>query len=118
MLPAFRKGLGGPLSDGCMWFSWITRDDLIGAIYHAICNEQLRGPVNGVSPTAVTNRTFTKTLGHVLHRPTLFRVPKLAAHLALGETADEVLFASMRVQPRRLKRRVIVFAIRNWSLRC
>jgi uncharacterized protein len=33
--PIFRAGLGGRLGSGRMWMSWITLDDLVGAIYHA-----------------------------------------------------------------------------------
>lgn len=99
MLPVFRFGLGGTLGNGGHWWSWITRDDLIGAIYHAICNEKMRGAVNAVSPAPVTNRTFTKVLGRVLRRPTIFPVPRFAARLALGEVADAALFASVRAQP-------------------
>ena len=103
MLPLFRLGLGGPLGDGWHWMPWITRNDLAGALYHAICNEQVTGAVNGAAPAPVTNRTFTKVLGRVLHRPTCFRVPRFAARLAFGELADEALFSSARAQPRMLE---------------
>ncbi|MFW6059576.1 MAG: TIGR01777 family oxidoreductase [Phycisphaeraceae bacterium] len=100
MLPVFRMGLGGPLGDGKMWFSWITRNDLVGAIYHAVCDERVSGPVNAVAPAPVTNRTFTKVLGRVLGRPTVFAVPRFALRAMLGEAADELLLTSVRVQPR------------------
>ena len=41
------------------------------------------GPVNAVAPEPVTNREFTKTLGRVLGRPTVFPMPAFAARLAL-----------------------------------
>jgi NAD dependent epimerase/dehydratase family enzyme len=50
----------------------------------------------------VTNREFTKTLGKVLWRPTLFPMPGLMARLAFGEMANELLLASTRVLPRAL----------------
>ncbi|MBI2956291.1 MAG: DUF1731 domain-containing protein, partial [Acidobacteria bacterium] len=64
--------------------------------------EGLRGPVNAVAPQAVTNREFTKTLGRVLSRPTIFPMPAFAARLVFGEMADELLLASARVEPARL----------------
>ena len=103
MLPLFGKGLGGRLGNGAAWWPWITRDDLAGAIYHALCNESVSGPVNAVGPAPVTNKTFTKVLGRVLHRPTVLPVPKFAARLAMGEVADAALFASARVLPGRLQ---------------
>ena len=49
------------------------------------------------------NREFTKTLGKVLHRPTIFPIPGFAARLALGEMANDLLLASARVLPRKLQ---------------
>jgi NAD dependent epimerase/dehydratase family enzyme len=82
--------------------SWIALDDLIGVILHALTLETLRGPVNAVTPTPVTNREFTQTLGRVLSRPTILPLPAFAARLAFGEMAEELLLASTRVEPTRL----------------
>ena len=68
----------------------------------AIDNESIRGPVNVVSPNPVTNEEFTRTLGHVLNRPTVFAMPEFAARLAFGEMADEMLLVSQRVAPKKL----------------
>ena len=51
----------------------------------------------------VTNAEFTKALGRVLHRPTVFPLPAFAARLAFGEMADELLLGSTRVIPTRLQ---------------
>ncbi|MGO9269169.1 MAG: TIGR01777 family oxidoreductase [Terriglobia bacterium] len=102
MLPVFRMGAGGVIGNGRQYMSWIALDDVSGAIQHALTTDDLRGPVNTVAPTPVTNREFTKTLGRVLSRPTLFPLPAFAARLALGEMANELLLASQRVEPARL----------------
>ncbi|MEZ0367688.1 MAG: TIGR01777 family oxidoreductase [Candidatus Sericytochromatia bacterium] len=103
MLPAFRLGLGGILASGRQYMSWIGLDDLIAAMYHCIYTESLRGPVNFTAPDAVSNQDFTRTLGRVLHRPALFRVPATALELGLGEEmARELLLGGARVKPRRL----------------
>jgi len=102
MLRPFKLGVGGTMGDGRQYMSWITLDDVVGAIRHALASESLAGPVNAVAPKPVTNLEFTKTLGRVLHRPTIFPLPAPAARLALGEMADELLLASTRVEPRRL----------------
>ena len=65
-------------------------------------NDRLSGPVNVTAPTPVTNYEFTKTLGKVLGRPTIFPMPAFAARLALGEMVNELLLASARVTPNRL----------------
>lgn len=102
MLPPFRLGLGGTLGDGRQYVSWIGLDDLLGVMLHAIRREDVEGPVNAVAPTAITNAEMTKTLGHVLGRPTFLPVPAAALRLALGEMADEALLASVRAVPTRL----------------
>jgi hypothetical protein len=103
MLLPFRLGVGGKLGNGKQYLSWIAIDDAVGAIEHALFNDAVRGAVNAVAPEPVTNYEFTKTLGSVLSRPTIFPVPAFAARLAFGEMADATLLASQRVNPLRLK---------------
>jgi len=74
----------------------------VGAIQHLLAADSVVGPVNLVAPNAPTNREFTRTLGKVLGRPTLFTVPAFAIRWALGEMADEMLLASIRARPARL----------------
>src|SRR5262245_23383894 len=102
MLPVFRLGLGGVMGSGRQYMSWISIDDVVGAIQHLLLSEIVVGPVNVVAPNPVSNREFTKTLGGVLRRPTSLRVPAFAVRLGLGEVADELLLASTRAQPLRL----------------
>jgi uncharacterized protein len=99
MLVPFKLGVGGIIGSGRQYWSWIALDDVVGVIDHAISTESLQGPVNAVTPRAVTNREFTKVLGKVLSRPTLFPLPAFAARLALGQMADELLLASQRLEP-------------------
>jgi uncharacterized protein (TIGR01777 family) len=102
MLPVFRTGLGGKIGSGGQHWSWITLNDLLAAIQHVIATPGLSGPVNAVAPAAATNAEFTRILGSVLSRPTLFPVPAFGARLLFGEMADETLLASARVRPSRL----------------
>jgi uncharacterized protein (TIGR01777 family) len=101
LLPPFRLGLGGHLGDGSQWMSWISIHDAVGILRYALVAD-LHGPVNATAPEPVTNRSFTRTLGRVLRRPTLFPVPAVALRLALGEMADRTLLSSARVVPSRL----------------
>jgi hypothetical protein len=103
MLLPFRLGVGGKIGSGRQYMSWIGIDDVVGVIHYALTTDELRGPVNAVAPNPVTNREFTKTLGRVLSRPTIFPMPAFAARLAFGEMADELLLASTRVKPARLQ---------------
>ena len=82
--------------------SWIALEDAVSIIQHAIQNETLRGPVNTVSPSPVTNAEFTRIVARELHRPAFFPAPRFALRLALGEMADALLFSSQRVIPEKL----------------
>jgi uncharacterized protein len=102
MLLPFRFGLGGRIGDGRQYWSWISIDDAVGAVRHAMMTDSLDRPINVTSPNPVTNAEFTKTLAGVLRRPALVRVPAIAARLAMGQMADELVLADTRVVPRRL----------------
>ena len=99
MLPAFKLGLGGRISDGKHWMSWITLDDTINAICHLIAESKADGPVNLVAPKPNTNKQYTRALAAVLKRPAIFPVPAFALRMAMGELADEALLASQRCEP-------------------
>ncbi len=103
MLFPFRLGVGGKIGSGRQYMSWIGIDDVVGVIHYALTTDELRGPINAVAPNPVTNREFTKTMGRVLSRPTIFPMPAFAARMAFGEMADELLLASTRVKPARLQ---------------
>lgn len=98
MLTPFRMGVGGPLGSGRQWFPWIHRGDAVGLFLFALETPSASGPINAVAPEAVRNRDLTRTLGAVLHRPTLLPVPALGLRLLLGEFAGELL-GSQRVVP-------------------
>ena len=97
MLPLFRFGLGGKLSNGKQWWSWITLHDQIRAIAFLLENK-VSGPVNLTSPNPVTNSEFTAGLARAMHRPALFPVPAIALKIVLGGFSAEVL-GSKKVMP-------------------
>ncbi|MBP0049519.1 TIGR01777 family protein [Marinobacterium sp. AK62] len=101
MLPPFKLGLGGPIGDGQQWMSWIHLDDEVGAILYLLDNPSLRGPFNLTAPEPVTNEVFSKTLGQVVKRPAVFRMPAFVMQLMLGE-ASELLVEGQRVVPKHL----------------
>jgi uncharacterized protein len=116
MLTPFKLGLGGRIGSGQQWWSWIHLDDIVGGIYHAMHTESLSGPVNLVAPNPVRNAEFTKVLASVLGRPAFFPVPEFALQLGFGkQAAGELLLASERVEPERL--RATGYAFRFCELR-
>ncbi len=103
MLPVFRMGLGGKVGSGRQAMSWIALDDVPSVMLHIIEHDSLSGPVNVVSPHAVTNAEFTRILGQVLGRPAILPLPAFVARLLFGEMADALLLGGARVIPQQLE---------------
>jgi len=102
LVKPFRFFLGGHLGSGRQWFSWIHLEDEVKAIKFLLENEHHKGVFNLTAPEPVTMKEFCKILGKVLHRPAWLNVPALAARLAFGEMADEMLLSGQKVLPKRL----------------
>ena len=101
MLPPFKMYLGGRIGHGKQWMSWVHIDDLVGIILHCIKHDNLKGAVNGTSPNPVTNQVFTKTLGMILKRPTIFPMPALLVKLLMGQMGEELLLAGKKIVPKK-----------------
>ncbi|MEM9602820.1 MAG: TIGR01777 family oxidoreductase [Pseudomonadota bacterium] len=99
MLPPFRLGLGGVIGSGSHWMPWIHIDDIIALIVALLSDERASGPINAVAPTPVSNRDFTKALGTVLKRPTVFPMPGPVVKTLFGEMGVELLLHGRRVLP-------------------
>jgi uncharacterized protein (TIGR01777 family) len=100
MLLPFKAGLGGPVGSGKQWMSWIHADDLVALVIDVLEKPAASGPVNATAPNPARNEDFSKTLGRVLHRPVLMKVPAPALKLLLGEMSS-VLLEGQRVLPKR-----------------
>ncbi|HEU4647482.1 MAG TPA: TIGR01777 family oxidoreductase [Gemmatimonadales bacterium] len=101
LVPVFQLGLGGRIGSGRQWMSWISIDDAVGLLHHAIATESLSGAFNGVAPVPVRNAEFAATLGRVLGRPARLPVPAAALRAVFGEMAQETVLASQRAVPDR-----------------
>lgn len=105
LLVPMRIGVGGRLGSGRQVWSWVTLDDVVGAVLHAIGTTSLSGPVNVAAPNPVRNEEFIDVLARVLNRPAVLPAPAVALRAALGrEAADELLLSSAYVVPAALER--------------
>lgn len=109
MIPPFRKMVGGVVGSGQQYMSWVGIDDLVEIVDFLIKKEEISGPVNIVSPTAVTNREFTRTLAKTLGVPAPFKVPAFAVKMIFGQMGTEMLLSSTRVSPQVLNRHGYTF---------
>lgn len=103
MIPPFQFFVGGPIGSGDQYMSWIHRSDLCRSFIFALENQQLKGAYNACSPNPVTMDEFSKTLGAVMNRPAIFKVPEFAINLVMGEVAKTVT-DSIRMQPANLQK--------------
>lgn len=101
LVPLVKAGVAGRLGSGRQYMPWISLVDHIAAVRFLLSHD-VSGPVNLVGPRPVTNAEFTKTLGRLLHRPTLFPAPRFGARIVAGELADEA-FIGQRAVPRTLR---------------
>jgi len=99
----FSLFVGGSLGSGDQYLSWIHMYDMVSAITAPIENAEISGPYNAASPNPVQMDEFASTMGRVMNRPSLFRVPEFVLNTVLGEAATPVL-ASLRIQPKVLQK--------------
>jgi uncharacterized protein (TIGR01777 family) len=93
-----RLGLAGPVGKGTQWIPWISLTDLTRLLAQLAADHgDLRGPINAVGPAPVRQHEFIRTLGRVLHRPTIFPLPAFAVQLVFGQMGTEALLTSLRV---------------------
>ena len=103
----FMYGLGGSLGSGKQYWPWISWQDACRVIQHAI-TQQWEGAINAVAPEQVTCTEFVQTLGGVLKRPSIAKVPRFALRMVLGES-HSVLTGSQRVVPTSLMQKEFEF---------
>jgi uncharacterized protein len=100
LLPFLKLGLGGKLGRGDQWWSWITLEDEVRLLLHALEADGLEGPVNATAPNPATNEEIVKAAARVLGRPAVLPVPKFALSLVMGpELTEEVILAGQRALP-------------------
>lgn len=64
-----RWGLGGRISTGQQWVSWLHIDDFLTIVDRVIADPDLRGIVHATSPNPVRNSALMRELRHAVHRP-------------------------------------------------
>jgi len=95
-----RAGFPARFGSGKQWMSWVSLDDVLYALHHAMFTDTLQGPVNVVSPQPARNEDLAATLGRVLRRPGL-PIPAGLLRAAFGEQGASLL-DSARVVPAKL----------------
>ena len=109
--PAFERltrltklGLGGRISAGEQWISWIHVDDFLRAMRFIRDHDEIAGTVHVTAPNPIRNRDMMAALRNTLRRPWSPPTPKPLVHLgALLMRSDPALaLTGRRCVPRRL----------------
>lgn len=90
MLLPFKLFMGGRVSSGRQWVSWIHHADEIGLILFSLDNPKESGPLNAAAPKPVTNAELARAIGSALRRPSFMPTPGFALKLMLGDVAELV----------------------------
>lgn len=96
------KMIGFQAGDGQQWMSWIGRDEVASIIDFALKTVSLSGPVNTASPNPMRLADFARESTEAMGQKPGGVMPALIVRLFLGETGEEFLLASRRVQPAKL----------------
>ena len=91
MVLPYQLFLGGTIGSGKQWVPWIHAEDAARAIAFTIENDNLRGPINVVSPNTIQMKQFGKIIGQALNRPHFFPVPSPLLKGLLGEKSILIL---------------------------
>ena len=95
LVPLAKAGIASPLGTGKQWSSWIHIKDLARMFIHAATSTDIKsGPYNAVGSNPATNKSLTKAICKVLHRPMILpAVPGFVLKLVLGEMATLALMS-------------------------
>jgi len=103
MLSTSPLGIFRRFGNGRQYVSWISVDDMVGAMLHCLATPTLEGPVNIAAPQPVTNRELLATLARVAKRPLLLHIPASSLRILYGQMATEIVLSSCRVSPGKLE---------------
>ncbi|RWZ46499.1 TIGR01777 family protein [Labedella phragmitis] len=98
LIPLTRLGASGPLGGGGQYWPWISLEDEVRGLVHALRND-VSGAVNLVGPTPATADSLMRGLADRLSRPYWLPVPAFAVRTALGDAADDLLLIDQRIAP-------------------
>jgi len=111
-----RFGVGGKLSTGRQFVSWIHDLDFARAVEFLIAREDLTGPINLAAPNPISNSEFMADLRDAWNIPN--GVPHFKPLLELASfllrTETELVLKSRRVVPTRLLDAGFQFEFQQW----
>jgi len=91
LAPLFKKGLGGYFGSGNQYMPWIHWTDIVGIYAYALKNESLSGAYNVGAGACISQKKLFKAYARSIKMPIVWRVPRFAARIVIGEFADALI---------------------------
>ena len=112
-----KLGLGGRISTGDQWISWIHATDFLRAVAFIRDHHDLDGVVHVTAPNPIQNRDMMSTLRRSLRRPWSPPTPKPFVHVGamLMRTDPALALTGRRCVPHRLTQAGFDFEYPNFS---
>ncbi|MEJ5244918.1 MAG: TIGR01777 family oxidoreductase [Bacteroidota bacterium] len=101
MLLPYKYYIGGILGSGKQYVPWVHIDELVNMFLFVAKNKSCEGVYNFVAPNPCTMKEFALSIGSILNKPVLFKIPEFLLNIILGESAT-IITNSQRVIPQRL----------------
>jgi uncharacterized protein len=116
LLGLVRFGLGGPISGGRHYVSWIHEHDFLRAVEFVLERDDLDGPLNLASPNPLPQREFMAALRAAARFPIGIPAARWMAEVGAFalRTDTELILKSRRVVPGRLLAAGFEFGFPHW----
>jgi uncharacterized protein (TIGR01777 family) len=88
--------------DSDNWLSWISLDDLSRIILFCMCNNDISGAVNAVSPNLVKYSEFIKVLEKIWNTKLNITLPSKIIEKVLGEMSRYTILSNTKATPKKL----------------
>lgn len=93
--------IASTIGDANHLLSWISIEDLVSIVECFVKNSDIRGTVNVVSPSSISNEDMLSHIARHYKCLVKLRIPSFVARLALGESANFII-NSPHVVPKKL----------------
>jgi uncharacterized protein (TIGR01777 family) len=108
-----RAGIRLIFGEGSCAMSWISLSDLCNAIEFAVENNSISGAVNFTSPEPCTYNDLADALRTTTKYSISLGIPQWILRLLLGKISDEMIFADVRANPKKLSDLGFIFEDKN-----
>ncbi|MDQ4073864.1 MAG: DUF1731 domain-containing protein [Thermoproteota archaeon] len=95
------------------WLCWISLDDLLRVILFCICNENISGPVNAVSPSFIKYSDFMEILGRTWATKLNINIPSKIVEILGREMARYTILSNTRATPKKILSHGFSFALEH-----